>query len=129
MSALPQAYPHFASLKDADSLRELVQQLAEGIYIINAQGRILDANPAFLKMLGVGSLKELDAYRAADLLVDPAERQRELELLHQNGSIRNFELRIRRPDGQVRTVIDSAYMCHDSRTGEVLFWGILVDIS
>ncbi len=65
---------------------------------------------------------------ASDLLVDPAERQRELALMDQNGSVRDFELRIRRKDGTIRTVIDSGFASKDG-SGNLLYRGILVDIT
>ena len=117
------------ALQDPASLRELVQRLKEGIYVTSKDGKILDANPAFLEMLGVASLQELQAVSAMDVLVDPAERARELELLDRNGSVRDFELKIRRPDGQLRTVIDTAYASVDPHTGEPVYRGVLVDIT
>ncbi len=47
----------FRSLSDPESLREFTSKLREGIYIVSRDGRILDANPAFLEMLGVSSLE------------------------------------------------------------------------
>lgn len=117
------------SLSDGVSLRELVSNLKEAIYITNERGRILDANPAFLELFGVRTLEQLCAYSAADLLLDPAERERKLAALRQRGYIRGLELKIRRPDFQVRTVLETAYKCVDPETGETLYRGILVDIS
>lgn len=120
--------PVDASLQDAQSLRELVHNLHEGIYVTNRDGQILDANPAFLEILGVSSIEEARSLRASDVLVDPAERKRELALLDRDGAVRDFELRIRRRDGAIRTVIDSAFGAR-GRTGEMLYRGILVDIT
>lgn len=117
------------SLEDLDSLRTLVRNLKEGIYITNSQGEILDASPAFVEMIGVQSLDELRTYNVRDFLVDPEIREQELELLSSEGSVREFELRMRRPDGQVRTVLDTAYATRDPQSGEVLYHGILVDIT
>ena len=116
-------------LDDPHSLCELVQRLKEGIYVTSKNGKILDANPAFLDMLGVSSLAELQSLSAMDVMVDPAQRAREVELLDRNGSVRDYELQIRRPDGQLRTVIDTAYASIDPHTGEPVYRGILVDIS
>ena len=116
-------------LSDPDALRELVYSLQEGIYITDQKGEILDANPAMLEIFGVRSLRQLQKLRVADLLVDPASRAREMELLSRKGSVQKYELQIRRPDGQVRTVIDTAHAARDLRTGEVLYHGILVDIT
>lgn len=120
--------PVDSSLQDPHNLRELVQNLHEGIYVTNREGDILDANPAFLEMLGVKSIEEARSLRAFDLLVDPAERERELALLDRDGAVRDFELRMRRRDGAIRTVIDSSFASRDS-SGAVVYRGILVDIT
>src|SRR5437870_3690095 len=118
----------FRTLSDPESLRQFARNLREGIYITTRDGRILDANPAFLEMFGVRSLEELDGYNAADLIVDPERRQQQLELMDRDGSVRDFELTIRRPDGEVRYVVDTFYSIRDDH-GEELLHGILVDIT
>jgi diguanylate cyclase (GGDEF)-like protein/PAS domain S-box-containing protein len=118
----------FRSLSDPESLKEFVSKLREGIYIFSRDGRILDANPAFLDMLGVASLAELGAH-ASDVLVDPAQRAAEMSLLDRDGSVREFELTLTRPDGAQRTVLDTCYLIRDPVTGEEFVHGIVVDIS
>ena len=80
--------PEDASLQDPQSLRELVENLHEGIYVTNRDGEILDANPAFLEMVGVASIEEARALSAAEFLVDAAERERELASLRVLGFTR-----------------------------------------
>ncbi len=121
--------PRRRRLSDPDALRDLFFRLQEGIYITNQRGDILDANPAMLEIFGVRSLRQLKQLRVADLLVEPGMRTKEMELLQRKGSVQKYELQIRRPDGQVRTVIDTAHATRDPRTGEVLYHGILVDIT
>lgn len=118
----------YRSLKDAVTLAELVQNLGEGIYITNSNGEVLDANPAFMEMVGIATLEELKKLRVQDL-IDANVREREIALVDQNGSIRNVELNLTRGDGQVRTVLDTGYVCRDPQTGEKLYHGILVDIT
>lgn len=119
----------FRSLSDPDSLRALVNNLREGIYITARDGRILDANPAMLEMLGVSSLAELQQHSASELFVDPARRNEELALLEQHGSVREFEVTLKRPDGQERTVLDTCYLIRDPDTGEAFVHGIIIDIT
>lgn len=121
--------PGDRTLNDPDILREFVRNLREGIYISSTDGRILDANPAFLEMVGVGSLDELAHVRAQELVADPDQRRRELELLERDGTVREFELLIRRVDGEMRTVLDTTYVFSDPVTGERRYHGILVDIT
>ena len=119
----------YASLDNATSLRALVHNLREGIYITDARGDIVDANPAFLNMLGVQTVGDLASYGLNDMVVDPARRMQELELLDRDGAVREFELQIVRPDGALRTVLDTTFACRDPSTDEVFYHGILVDIS
>ncbi len=117
------------SLHDAEGLRELVRRLKEGIYITDQRGVILDGNPAFVRMLGASSLQELSGRNIQEFLLDPAARRHEHEVLDREGSVREFELQIQRPDGPVSTAIDTAYASHDPASGEVVYHGILVDIT
>lgn len=119
----------FHNLEDPETLRLLVRNLAEGIYITNARGDILDANPAFVEICGYSSLAELRSHQVKDLLADPATRAVQQEVLAHDGKVRDFELEIRRPDGEVRTVVDTCFLLRDPETGEDLCHGILVDIT
>ena len=119
----------FRSLSDPESLREFAKNLREGIYISTSDGQLLDANRAFLEMFGVQSLSELGEFGASSLFVDPARRVAQQKLLERDGSVREFEIEMRRPDGETRTVLDTCYLIHDPETGEGFIHGILVDIT
>ena len=118
----------YRSLSDPETLARFAQNLGEGIYITNEEGEILDANPAFLAIFGVGTLAEMKKYRVSDF-VDAEVRRREVALLEKEGSLRDRELQITRRDGSVRTVLDTWYSNTDPETGEAIFHGILVDIT
>ncbi|MEO6445054.1 MAG: diguanylate cyclase [Gemmatimonadaceae bacterium] len=119
----------FRSLDDVETLRLLARNLGEGIYISDEVGTILDANPAFLSIFGVQSVKELGQFHAADLYADPAQREVWRALLERGGSVRDFEWELVRPDGQHRTVLDTSYAVTEPKTGERFYHGILVDIT
>ncbi len=125
---LKKAESRFRSLGDPETLARLAQNLEEGIYITTVEGEILDANPAFLRIFGVATLDDLKNYNVSDF-VDAEVRKVEVALLEREGSIRNRELQITRPDGGVRTVLDTWYSNVDSETGKPVFHGILVDIT
>jgi len=119
----------YRSLQDPDSLREFLKNLGEGLYITTPEGRILDANPAFLEMFGVDSIAQLREMKAWDLFVDPRQRELELRLLERDGRVKEFEFQLRRPDGEERWVLDTAYIVADHPTGERFLHGVLVDIT
>ena len=116
-------------LRDCETLRQLVDRLPAAVYVSNAAGEILDANPACLALFGVASLAELQRYRAADLFADPRRREHELALLDETGALPQYEIELRRPDGQVRTVIDTCYIEDDPESGEPIYHGLLLDVS
>jgi len=118
----------FRSLSDPHTLSELALRLKEGIYITTLDGDIIDANPAFLEMFGVESLEELRGFRTSDF-VRPEVRAREMALLERDGSVRDIEFQVTRRDGEVRTVVDSAFLSIDRKTGDKYCHGILVDIT
>ena len=119
----------FQSLQDPETLRLFIENLKEGVYITNESGEILDANPACLEILGISSIEELRSHRAQDLFADPTQRAQEMELLAREGEVRELELTLRRADGEERTVLDSCHVMRDAETGQMLYHGILIDIS
>ncbi len=110
-------------------LREFVWNLREGIYITSETGDVLDANRAFVDMLGYASLDELRQRGVAGLLVEPAQREQEMRIIERDGAIRDFELQLRRADGTVRIALDTSYAMRDPDSGETIYHGILVDIT
>ncbi len=116
-------------LDDAETLRGLVRDLREGIYVTDRDGHVLDANPAFLEMLGVSSLEELRTRAPRETAAGDAVPEGGFRILHRAGPHRDIEVEIRLADGEVRTVIDSATCAKDPVTGEVFFHGILIDIT
>ena len=125
----PSASGRFRSLDDIETLRLLAKNLGEGIYISDDSGGILDANPAFLSIFGVQSVAELGQFHAADLYADPERRDVWRNLLDRDGTVRDFEWEVIRPDGQHRMVLDTSYTVTDPESGARYFHGILVDIS
>jgi diguanylate cyclase (GGDEF)-like protein/PAS domain S-box-containing protein len=127
-STKPNRQRRFRSLSDPHTLSELALRLKEGIYITTLDGEIIDANPAFLEMFGVDSLEDLKGQRTSDF-VKPEVRAREMALLEREGSVRDIEFQLTRRDGEIRTVVDSAFLSVDPETGEKYCHGILVDIT
>jgi diguanylate cyclase (GGDEF)-like protein/PAS domain S-box-containing protein len=119
----------FRSLADPESLREFARNLGEGIYITTPDGRILDANPAFLEMFGVESLAGFEGLTAVDLFVDPTQRELEMRLLERDGRVKEFEFQIQCRTGETRWVLDTSYLVVDPETGERFCHGVLVDIT
>ncbi len=116
-------------LDEPGTARLLLERMREGAYISTPAGEILDANPAFLAILGARSLEDLRAAKAADYLAEPAQREKWQEALDRFGSVIDFELKVRRSDGEIRTVLDTAWVRVDPESGDVYYHGVLVDVT
>lgn len=117
------------SLDDAETARDFLRKVGVGVYITDLSGHVLDANPAFLEILGVTSLAEMGSQTVSNFLEDPDSRKRELEALERDGAVKDFELEIVRPDGGRRFVRDTIFGARDPATDEQYMHGILVDIT
>ena len=62
-------------------------------------GRFIHANPALARMHGYDSVEEFQKVRVADLYQDPGERKAFLADLLRQGSVVNYELRLKKKDG------------------------------
>lgn len=116
-------------LQDPNTLRDLVFNIAEGIYITTPSGEILDANPALIELLGLASLDDLRKQSARDLCVEPSRLDEEHDLLEREGTVKDFELELRRQDGTIITTLDTCYLVRDPETGATRYYGILIDIT
>jgi diguanylate cyclase (GGDEF)-like protein/PAS domain S-box-containing protein len=117
------------SLTDPETLREFVEKVRVGMYVTSPEGAFVDANPAMLEILGVASVDALKARHVDEFLADPTQRPRVLEAIDSEGQARDVELELRRADGTIRTVLDTTYAARDPRTGDVFYYGVIVDIT
>lgn len=115
------------TLRDHEVLKDLVSRIGEGIYITNAEGEILDANPAMLEIFGVDSIADFKR-QAVTEFIDPQVRAQEAEILKRDGKLLDFELSLKRQDGTVRWVLDTAYAVQHP-SGGMVYRGIMRDIT
>lgn len=110
--------------------RLFFERVQEGVFVSTPDGRLLDCNDAFVRMLGYSGREELLAVDIAhDLYVSP--RQRELFRAHiaEHGSVRDFEFQLRRKDGGILEVRESSFAIRDSRGQVERYQGFLLDVT
>lgn len=96
---------------------DLMNNLEVGIFICDTNCYILDANPAFLRLLGVKSIAELRQKTFKDICATCKEEL--IDLLRRNGHIKNLEVCIKQATGKtfwanltavLRTLQDRPYI-------------------
>ena len=117
------------TLEDPNALRSLIDTISEGTYVASPDGRIVDANSAFLQMMGAGGIEDLEGHCGEKLWVSPSRRAELEELVATRGSVHEFEIEARRLDGSVLTVLETC-QAQRSSTGEIqAFYGVLLNIT
>ena len=110
--------------------RELFQQVGEGLFISNPEGKFIDCNQALLDMLGYETKEELLRIDiVTGLYVIPQERDVFREMMERDGSVREWEVEFKRKDGGKITVLLSAHAIRDSAGKVVGYEGINIDIT
>jgi len=109
--------------------RTLFDGVPVGLYRTTPAGRMIDANLAFVQMLGYPSREELLATSSASLYVSPEDRVPWQALMEREGIVRDFEVQHRRYDGTLIWVKDTARAVRDEEGQVVTYEGSLEDIT
>jgi PAS domain S-box-containing protein len=113
-----------------EKYRTLVSNVQEGVFISTPQGRFLDFNDALLRMTGYDSREELLSVDIAlSIYANVSDRERLKKLLHEHGTVADFEFEIRRKDGELRTVLESSIAIRDNAGNVTAYQGFVLDIS
>jgi PAS domain S-box-containing protein len=112
--------------------RDIVERSVQGFYQTTLDGDLIAANASLAVMLGYDSLDELMADRVAlgmRVQVDPARRTEYIQQLKALGTIRGFEVALRRRDGRVVWVTQSARLVRDEHGKAQYLEGFLDDVT
>jgi diguanylate cyclase (GGDEF)-like protein/PAS domain S-box-containing protein len=109
--------------------RGLFESVMEGVYRTTCDGRILDVNPAFVQMLGYATAEEICRVPVASLYWQPADRETFMRRVETAGEVRNDELTLRRKDGTMLVVVDSARVVRDKQGRIDGYEGTIFDIT
>lgn len=117
------------SLSEETRYRSLFEGVPIGLYITTQDGRIIDANPALIQMLGYPSKSALLGIRASEIYEDPSDRERERSLFEDDLVVHNYETQLRRLDGTSIWVRDTCRAIRNE-SGEIQYYeGSLQDIT
>lgn len=108
---------------------ELFETLQEGVYFSTPEGRLLDANPALVKMLGCSSRDELLSLDPSALNLDESQGPVLGRSVDDRGSERSRELALRRKDGTTGVFLDTSRAVWDTAGKIIRYQGTLVDVT
>jgi PAS domain S-box-containing protein len=110
--------------------RLLFENAVQPMFQTSLEGRILCVNMAFLRLLGYRSLDEVAHLNIGnDIYADPGEREMYRNVLHEKGCLNNIELRLKRKNGRIVTVLEHARALRDAHGRITGYEGTLEDIT
>ncbi len=112
--------------------RTIFENAVEGIYQTSPSGRFMSANPALARLLGFESPEELmgSIYDiGTQMYLEPARRKEFLRRIEERGSVKDFVSKIRRRDGRIIWVSESARKILDTDGSTMCFEGSVEDIT
>jgi two-component system cell cycle sensor histidine kinase/response regulator CckA len=128
-----QKMPHATRLNSPyehldEPYRALFEQSRDAIYITTRRGAFSDVNQAFLDLFCYTS-EELTRIKAHETYADPADRSRFQKEIEDSGSVRDFEVKLRKKDGTEMECLLTASL-RRAPDGRILgYQGIIRDIS
>ncbi len=118
------------SLQESErKFRETVVSLDEGYYSVTLDGKLLEHNHAFNRILGFDIHEDLKGVQLPDFWQDPEQRKEYLQALAANGSISNYPIEAKTQKGDKITILASAHLVKDENNQPRWIEGAFMDIS
>jgi PAS domain S-box-containing protein len=108
---------------------ELFETLQEGAYFSTPEGRLLDANPALVSVLGYATKEELLALEPLQLNADPGQPPVLGRAADDRGGVRAREITLRKRDGTAAVFLESSRAVWDEAGKLIRYQGTLVDVT
>ncbi|MGA2625389.1 MAG: PAS domain S-box protein [Bacteroidota bacterium] len=116
--------------KSEEKYRTLFEESKDMVFTASIEGKILDVNPAGLKLLGYSTKEEMQKLDLALALYwNAGDRAKFVELMQLQGYVQDYELDLKTKDGKRITVLETATAVRDDHGNVVAHRGIIRDIT
>jgi PAS domain S-box-containing protein len=118
------------SLKESEAhFRGLFDGVPVGLYRTAFDGRIIDANPMLVRMLGYPSKAQFLSKKAEEIYAQPVDRSKWKSIIEQSGVENVHEVKMRRYDQSVLWVENHSRTVRDQDGAILYVEGSLIDIN
>jgi two-component system NtrC family sensor kinase len=112
-----------------EKYRLLFEQVQEGVFVADAQGKLLDCNNALVNMLGYGSRSELLALGADALYASPEQRNALLQAIEAQSYVRSFEVMLKKRNGGTLAASETSFATRNDSGQIERYQGFLLDVT
>src|SRR5207244_10965120 len=113
-----------------EKYRLLYEQVQAGLFVATQDGKLLDFNDAFVKMLGYSIREELMVLNIdVDLYAESEQRETFRREVEEHHHVHNFEVTLRKKDGTLLTAAESSFATRDAAGRIERYQGFLLDMT
>lgn len=113
-----------------NKFQSLFEDLKDVVYESTPDGKFIDLNPAGMEFFGINSNKELKRINIAkEMYLHGDERDKFKEELEKHGFVKDYQIDIRKLNGEIATVLETSYPVKNSEGKIIAYRGILRDIT
>ncbi|MBV9572712.1 MAG: PAS domain S-box protein [Acidobacteriales bacterium] len=112
-----------------EKYRLLFEQVQEGVFVATPQGKLLDCNDAFVRMLGYEREQLMSLNVDKELYTSPDQRNAFRREVEAHNYVRDFEVTLRRADGSLLTAVESSFATRNANGEIERYQGFLLDIT
>jgi PAS domain S-box-containing protein len=117
-----------ALMQSEERYRLLFERNLAGIFRSTVDGRILDCNESFVRLLGYDSKEDLLSYKSWDLYPERNSRSDYISHLEEQQLLTNYEVCLKRKDGSLVWVLENVNLL-PGKNGDKIIEGALIDIT
>ncbi|MCK4328386.1 response regulator [candidate division WOR-3 bacterium] len=118
------------AMKEAETrYRNLFNRIPLGLYKSSSAGRIIDANPFIIDMIGYPNQESFISLDFSELYVNKKDREKWMELMKDEGIVRNFEAKLYRQDRTTIWTVDNSRAVYDNSGNLAYYEGSIDDIT
>lgn len=113
-----------------DKFQTLFFEIKDAIYESTPDGDLIDINPSGVELFGYKTKEDLLKVKIAEeLYLNPYDRTKFKNQLEKEGYVKDYEIGIRRKDGTIAIVLETAFAVKDADGNVKSYRGILRDIT
>ncbi|MFA3781779.1 PAS domain S-box protein [Melioribacteraceae bacterium 4301-Me] len=115
--------------KSEAKYRLLFEKSLAAVFSSKIDGTLLEVNQTYSEMLGYQSPEEMKKHNAREFYVSPEEREKLITILLDRGEVKNYELQLKKKNGELINVIENIGILEDEENKEKIIHGTLFDIT
>jgi diguanylate cyclase (GGDEF)-like protein/PAS domain S-box-containing protein len=109
--------------------RALFEGNLAGVFRSSVEGRLLDCNESFARIFGYESREEALSQSVSDFYLTSEDRNASMLRLQENGSLTNYEARLRRRDGSPVWILENCALVPGPEGDRTIVEGTIIDIT